>query len=497
MHRHCQETHQLPQREQISRMLDALAKKCANEGRISFRTLLSYLPEGTPDSFASMYEDVLKSIGIEIVHDDKSVCQKKHRINEPRPSSLIGQYLRHVGEVKLLTKDEEESAFKSICDTETVVRNVFNSFRFAPDMYLGVLDRLNERCDRFDHIVGGSYSGKRDVYMLKVPLFREKLERVRSSFSAYEMNMFFDELSFRQDIVEKLCEYAREKVYLPYMAAKKNGLSEDMSRIEASAGMSQCEIIDSFRKLRDAIEEGHVARNKIIEANQRLVVFVAKKYTGRGISFLDLIQEGNLGLVNAVRKFQHMRGHKFSTYAIWWIRQAIARSIENQARTIRIPVHVIGLIDRMKRAEKKIVQAFGRKAEDEEIAAELGIPACRIAKLRESAQNVIPLDGKIGDDDGATYGDMIADDKVENQGNYADRSILKDRMAAILNDLNERERMVIDYRYGITDGNARTLDEVGLMFNVTRERIRQIEMSALEKMRAPKYKAALSEFFTR
>jgi RNA polymerase primary sigma factor len=158
---------------------------------------------------------------------------------------------------------------------------------------------------------------------------------------------------------------------------------------------------------------------------------------------------------------------------------------------------VIELIDRMKRAEKKIVQLFGRNAEDDEIAAELGIPICRVEKLRETAQHVIPLDGKIGDDDGATYGEMIADDKAENPGDSADRAILRERMASMLKDLNERERLVIDYRYGLSDGNARTLDEVGLLFNVTRERIRQIEMAALEKMRAPKYKAALSEFFTR
>lgn len=497
MHSPCQKTPQCPKKGQISIMLDALAKKGANGGRIAYDDLLSVLPEGTSESLASMYIDILKSIGIDIVREDRVVEPLQQRHQASRPESLIGQYLRHVGEVKLLTKDEEESAFKSICETEVVVRNVFNSFRFAPDMCLGVLDRLNERCDRFDHIVGGEYAGKRDAYMALVPALREKLERVKSSFSASEMNRCFDELAFKQDIVEKLCDDAHDNVYLPYLSARKSYSLDDMSRIESSAGMCQSEMVESFRKLHEALEEGRSARNRIIEANQRLVVFVAKKYVGRGISFLDLIQEGNLGLVNAVRKFQHRRGHKFSTYAIWWIRQAIARSIENQARTIRIPVHVIELIDRMKRAEKKIVQLFGRNAEDDEIAAELGIPICRVAKLRETAQHVIPLDGKIGDDDGATYGEMIADDKAENPGDSADRAILRERMASMLKDLNERERLVIDYRYGLSDGNARTLDEVGLLFNVTRERIRQIEMAALEKMRDPKYKAALAEFFTR
>ena len=479
-------------------MLDSLMKKIEHFGSVTYEDVMSSIPNVASESLVSMCVDILKSTGMKIVRDGRRNCPRKQdQRHSSRPESLIGQYLRHVGEVKLLTREEEERAFRSICESDVAVRNIFNSFRFAPDMYLGVLDRIDEKCDRFDHIVGGSFVGKRDAYMALIPSLREKLHCIKERFSASEMNKCLEELSFKQDIVEKLCDDAREAIYLPYISARKSSSCDEMSRIEESAGMGQEGILGSFKALRDALEEGRSARNSIIESNQRLVVFVAKKYVGRGISFLDLIQEGNLGLVNAVRKFQHRRGHKFSTYAIWWIRQAIARSIENQARTIRIPVHVIELIDRMKRAEKNIIQSYGRKAVDEEIAEDLGIPVSRVEKLREAAQHVVPLDCKIGDDDGATYGEMIADEKAENPGDSTDRAMLKERMATILRGLNERERMVIEYRYGLSDGSSRTLDEVGLIFNVTRERIRQIEMAALDKLRDPKCKAALAEFFTR
>lgn len=272
-------------------------------------------------------------------------------------------------------------------------------------------------------------------------------------------------------------------------------------------GMSPEDFMSCFSDLRRAMEDGNAARTRIIEANQRLVVFVAKKYVNRGISFLDLVQEGNIGLMNAVRKFSYRRGHKFSTYAIWWIRQAIARAIENQARTIRIPVHVIEQIDMMRRADRRLMGSLGRKPTDREVAEEMSkreekigsskfsMTPERVAELRQMSQHTVSIDCKIGEDESATYGDFIHDEMAECQSDTADRNLLKEKVAEALKCLTDRERIVLDSRYGISDGVQRTLDEVGLLFNVTRERIRQIEMSAIKKLRESRCIGILAEFY--
>ena len=507
----------------FARMLDDLRRRsCENGGRIAYAELLSALPGGVPASTVSCrYIDVLRAVGIEVVDIPSDIRSPKSR-HERGSETLVGSYLRHVGQVKLLTKDEESDAFRIICDSEICARDLFNKFLFAPEMYLKVLDRLDERSERFDHIVGGAFSGKRNAYIALIPTLRGKVEsardRLAKEFAAggdvfgarAELRRCFDELSFRHDVLEKLCDTAHETIYLPYLKLIKDSSGSDEARnMEAKFGMTPDDFRSCFSELRRAIDEGNAARTRIIEANQRLVVFVAKKYVNRGISFLDLVQEGNLGLMNAVRKFSYRRGHKFSTYAIWWIRQAITRAIENQARTIRIPVHVIEQMDMMKRADRKLVDRLGRKATDEEVADEItsklvgmgksgdsaNVTADRVSELRKMSQHTVSLDCKIGDDESATYGDFIADDKTESQANVCDRNLLKERVAEVLKGLTERERIVMESRYGLSDGVPRTLDEVGLLFNVTRERIRQIEMSAIEKLRDSRCIGLLSEFY--
>lgn len=507
----------------FARMLDDLRRRsCENGGRIAYAELLSALPGGVPASTVSCrYIDVLRAVGIEVVDIPSDIRSPKSR-RERVPETLVGSYLRHVGQVKLLTKYEESDAFRIICDSEICARDLFNKFLFAPEMYLKVLDRLDERSERFDHIVGGAFSGKRNAYIALIPTFRGKVESARDrlarEFAAggdvfgarAELRRCFDELSFRHDVLEKLCDTAHETIYLPYLKLVKDYSGSDEARkMEATFGMTPDDFRSCFSELRRAIDEGNAARTRIIEANQRLVVFVAKKYVNRGISFLDLVQEGNLGLMNAVRKFSYRRGHKFSTYAIWWIRQAITRAIENQARTIRIPVHVIEQMDMMKRADRKLMDRLGRKATDAEVADEItsklvgmgksgdsaNVTADRVSELRKMSQHTVSLDCKIGEDESATYGDFIADDKTESQADVCDRNLLKERVAEMLKGLTERERIVMESRYGLSDGVPRTLDEVGLLFNVTRERIRQIEMSAIEKLRDSRCIGLLAEFY--
>lgn len=404
------------------------------------------------------------------------------RINEleiPEVKQLIA-----TGQEKgVLTADQINDALEAVDLTSEQIDNIYIHLFNAGVEIIGISDD-NEDEDELDV----------DPETEEIKVLPEEEEEEAKKAVVQEID-----LSVKAPTNDPVRMYLKEIGKVPLLTAKEEVTLA--KRIEA--GEKAAETLereeeslprDEVRKLRRVERDGMNAKKKLVEANLRLVVSIAKRYVGRGMLFLDLIQEGNLGLIRAVEKFDYRKGFKFSTYATWWIRQAITRAIADQARTIRIPVHMVETINKLIRIQRQLLQELGREPMPEEIADEMGLTPEKVREILKISQEPVSLETPIGEEEDSQLGDFIEDQEAEVPADAASFSLLQEQLQEVLDTLSERERKVIERRFGLIDGHPRTLEEVGRVFGVTRERIRQIESKTLSKLRHPNRSAKLRDY---
>src|ERR1700761_1230524 len=514
-----------------------MVKLAKEQGYVTYDDINEALPESMADPeemeqlitrLRAMEVDIIDASEVDRYKDGKKDVDDEEEEKDQKLDILddpVRMYLKQMGQVPLLTREQEVEISKRIEDAELMVQKFINRFGFTSKSHLDLAQKLIEGRERFDRVILDKKIESRERYMKGLPKLCSQIERSSSEVAALYRTLMeareagkdtpvksefqkahsalmklYPRFYFKQKVTEEFVQLADD--YLRILNNLQNEIIRTeqgstavrerlpdyrnrLRELEYKLWLKPEDFIRQHGDLRDWLKRALRAKTEMVEANLRLVISIAKKYTNRGLSFLDLIQEGNMGLMKAVEKFEYRRGYKFSTYATWWIRQAITRAIADQARTIRIPVHMIETINKVMRIQKRLIQDFGREPSADELAEEMQIPVERVRAVLKMAQQPISLQAPVGDSDDASFGDFIEDKGAENPSDMTAIVLLKEKIKDVLETLTERERQVLEQRFGLVDGYSRTLEEVGRQFKVTRERIRQIEAKALRKMRHP------------
>jgi RNA polymerase primary sigma factor len=532
----------------INEKIRHLIRQSKEQGYLTFDDI----NEALPDSVENQDEidnvlSILQNLDIEIIESEEveSFKQRQEEAEEEETRSSqndilddpVRMYLKQMGQVPLLTREQEVEISKRIEAAELKAQDVLFDASIIARHIISLGTKLLNREERFDRIVIDKKIESRDAYFKGLPRLVElttkdegsvaesweellvarteadrkrisQKHRKRETALKAHFAKFFFKLKVYEEYLEGirpllteiqelqgLLERAKHPRTKKDAAIDTKAIHARFKAIEAGQRIAPQSLLDLVNRANVHVREAHQAKTEMVEANLRLVISIAKKYTNRGLSFLDLIQEGNMGLMKAVEKFEYRRGYKFSTYATWWIRQAITRSIADQARTIRIPVHMIETLNKVMQVQKQLLQEYGHEPTPDEVADEMNLPVERVQQIMKMAQQPISLQSPVGDGDDTSFGDFIEDKSAENPYDMTAFSLLREKIIDVLDSLTERERRVLSLRFGLVDGYSRTLEEVGKQFKVTRERIRQIEAKALRKMRHPTRLRQLTGFF--